>query len=78
MLRVTKMWELQAILVLIKVLWESYVSQVIYGPVQPHVGAPRVFTSRHSPSGQSLVLEPLFRCCIVENEEQGNPKRKQK
>ena len=78
MLRVTKMWELQAILVLIKVHRESYVSQVIYGFVQPHVGASRVFTSGHFPSGQSLVLEPLFRCCIVENEEQGNPKRTQR
>ena len=76
--RVTKVWRLQAILALIKVHREGYVRQVTYGFAQPHVGASRVFTSRHSPAAQSLVLEPLFRCYIVENEEQGRRQRTQR
>ena len=49
MLRVTKVWRLQAILALIKVHRESYVRQVTYGFVQPRVGAFRIFNRKIAP-----------------------------
>ena len=72
MLRVTKMLELQAILAGKAMSVKSFMG--LYNHTQELLG----FSLADTPSGQSLALEPLFRCCIVDNEEQGNPKRKQK